>query len=357
MTTTFPINYLPKSLIEELHLSDSINDQSSPQHKLQGHQTKIIPQAHLDDIHGLIKLGDNHFLTGSKDGEIHKRTLDGALEKKLQTASKIDYNKWVTSLTAIDQNRWVSGLRNGEIQVRDQDGSSIQTMQCKVFEKFHTKQRNIDRVNCIVALSSKTLAIGLTSCFILYDLEKNTNTSYHQTSKNDWVYTIHPLRNRHLLVATGTELEIYKLTHPYWKKVATVHSQKDLEPIGNQRPFIASVAPLQINQKHVALSLFDGSIRIRDLHTLKEIKAYQEHIGRTWAIANIANQFFASSGEDGLIKIWDLRVPHSVLTLADNNGRISCLLPINDNTLISTSCQSNVRQSNIKAQISFWDIR
>ena len=355
---TSPISYLPKSIVDELCLEESM-EQLSIQSKspFQGHQVKAISCAHLDDIHGLIKLKESHFLTGSKDGEIHKRTLDGTLEKKILTANQIDYKKWVTSLAPIDENRWASGFRNGNIQIWDVNGSLLQSLKCKTPKTFHCKQQNNFRINCITALSSNILACGIASCFFLYHLENNQMITHCQTSQNDWVYCIKPLQNRQLLVVTGTELEIYKLVNPHWKKISVIHSQNNLEPNKQQRPFISAITPLHSNSNHLALSLFDGSIRIRDLSTSKEIQAYEEHIGRTWAIVNIANSYFASCGDDGKIKIWDPRESKRVLTLSDLNGRISCLLPINENALISTSCKSDVHHSTKKGQISFWDIR
>jgi len=72
---------------------------------------------------------------------------------------------------------------------------------------------------------------------------------------------------------------------------------------------------------------------------------------------NLKPQILASSADDKTIKIWDIRMKRSAMTITGNPGRVSSLIRLSETILISGSCPDKVFKSKEKASITFWDIR
>jgi WD40 repeat protein len=102
------------------------------------------------------------------------------------------------------------------------------------------------------------------------------------------------------------------------------------------------------------MALFDGTIRTIDLSTKQVASVYSEHTGRTWAVENLRMGVFATCGDDAKIKVWDVRLRSSVLTISGQVGRVSQLLRISDSMWASAACDSAAK---IGGFISFWDMR
>jgi WD40 repeat protein len=109
------------------------------------------------------------------------------------------------------------------------------------------------------------------------------------------------------------------------------------------------------------VAVFDGSVRVVDLEKRKTTFHGTEHKNRVWTIENTNPACFASCADDGYIKLWDIRIPpKSTFTIRDNEkekARVSVLLQLDNNQLVSGSCPDDVRNTHNKAQFSFWDIR
>ncbi len=324
-------------------------------------KTHVIENAHTDDIHGLIKVSENCFASGSKDGSLKVWDLSGRLISQVSQEAKrekIDYRKWITALSSLPHNRLVSGTRHGFLFVHDKVGDITRTFQHEPKELVAgCKDRNQTRITCLAALNENEILIGVPTGFTRYNLQKEEEYSSCKTSQRDWVYCLHPLSDRQVLAATGTELEIWEGNRSAWTKTAVIQSEKDTRRTSLQRPFISAIQPLTEAPNLVAIAVFDGSVRVRDITTATEIAKFTEHRGRTWSVVNIDREVLASCADDATVKLWDVRQKDSVLTLAGHPGRVSSLLPLENHKLITASCPDQVWTSAKKAELAFWDLR
>lgn len=322
------------------------------------HREVLIQQAHQDDIHGLAQISAERFVSGSKDGSIRIWTTRGVAET-LPTRQRIDYTQWITALSPSSRpDYFLSGTRDGRLELRDHQGVVLTGFQHKSAQNVEgCKERNQNRISCIAPSEEQGVFIGTSGHFTHYDLEKGESLSQCTTSERDWVYCIHPFSRDRVLAVTGTELEMWECRSTLWRKIAVIQSQREQAPRVAQRPFISAVTQLSSNPNHFGIAVFDGSIRVRDVVERQEIIRYQEHVGRTWAVANIAPAVIASCADDAMVKFWDLRRQRSILTLADFPGRVSCLLSLDEQKLITASCPNNPRTSRTKAELAFWDLR
>ncbi len=330
---------------------------------------QIVPNVHQDDIHGCLRLPDQTFISGSKDGSLKKWDLNGKWICNVYLPPKINYYSWITALAPLGRDYWLSGTRDGYVDYWNVEGfleKNLQTPPRNLPNDHKCKERNVQRINCLADLThftpdTYTFLAGRPTRFSLHSLKDQGLKRHCETSKNDWVYCIHPLSANSFLVVTGTNLDIWKSAHlSHWEKdpLITEPYQKPTDP-NEVRPFISAVTPLDGNS--FGLAVFDGSVRVYDLARKILLSKSVEHKKRVWTVENLRPHMVASCGDDGYIKLWDLRqMKHSTATLQDNlkeKARVSVLLSINEETLMSGSCPDEVRISKEKAQFSFWDLR
>ncbi|MBS0648793.1 MAG: hypothetical protein JSS10_06185 [Verrucomicrobia bacterium] len=342
---------------------------AAPEVKFGLHFLKVVKGVHEDDIHCIARLTDGTFVTGSKDGALKKWNLNGELVRVIDDPALIDYTKWVTALARFNDTHWICGKRDGTAILWNNEGTAFTQLntQHAPFPKGGAplcKQRNVHRINCLASFEQWTkkplFFAGWATQFTLHDAHSQKRLRYTYTSNNDWVYAIQPLAHDSLLVVTGCRLDLWNLrpgTFDWEWKDELIVEDKSLK----QRPYISAITPLQENAGKYGVAVFDGSVRIYDLTVKKEIFKGQEHINRVWTVENIAPHCFASCGDDGFVKLWDLRLtPKSTVSLKGNiyeKSRVSVLLRINDNQLMGASCPDNVKYSQTKAQFTYWDIR
>lgn len=328
---------------------------------------KTVLDVHQDDIHAIVKLSDQTFITGSKDGSLKKWGLDGKLIKTVFDSGGIDYKKWVTSIASLNDQSWISGSRDRSVMLWNNKGDSVKKLYIKhaPFPKVlpKCKDRNIHRVNCLSSFEKqsgeKLFFAGWATQFTLHD-HTSKRLKYAHTSDNDWVYVIQPLSESSLLVVTGCRLDLWKFVpeSENWELNAALIEEGKRQ---KTRPYISAITPLKDQPSHYGVAVFDGSVRVYDLEAQKTTFHGKEHKNRVWAIENLSTHCFASCADDGYIKLWDRRQgPKSTFTVKDNpkvSARVSILLNLENNQLLSGSCPDKVKQSATKAQFSFWDIR
>lgn len=335
---------------------------------------KVLKNAHADDIHALVLLDDNTFVSGSKDGGLRKWKVDGnpkpqVLMQGKHKEGRYDYRQWITAVTRIDSELWMHGSRDGIVNLWKTSGSWIKQISIEPPKAAHQcKQRNYTRINCLAAphssVKSSDFLVGQATGFDIYDFDKGTKLSSCQTSQNDWVYCIHPLTLEKMLAVTGTRLQTWsKISGNKWKCDATLidepKQQKSREEGKKQpqRPFISAIKPLQSYPERFGVAVFDGSVRIYDLTKGTQVFNQKEHVGRVWMIENLYENVIASCSDDHTIKIWDARLAKSVRTLNDDLGRVSVLLNIGNSVLVSGSCPDDLSTAGTRAQLKFYDIR
>jgi WD40 repeat protein len=347
---------------------------NTPQVTCDLQRVRVVQNVHQDDIHSIVRLHDQTFITGSKDGSLKKWRLDGTLVCELYNPQEIDYTKWVTASAVINDNYWISGNREGAVHLWDNAGKCIKDLRAEPYQSDRgpkCKERNMRRVHCLTSLESHLgkpfFLAGWPTQFTVHSYDDCRRLSYTFTSGNDWVYAIQPINKKALLVITGCRLDLYTydLVRRRWFHNRPLITEGERT---EQRPFISAITPLRDNPNLFGLAVFDRAVRVIDIASGNVMFAAQEHNprnirhkDRVWTIENIQPHCFASCGDDGLIKLWDIRrPPQSIVTVRDNTeawGRVSILMQINDQQFLSGSCPDDVRNCVNKAQFSFWDIR
>jgi WD40 repeat protein len=329
---------------------------------------KIVRNAHDDDIHGLLLIAPDLFVSGSKDNSLKMWNGHGELITPLLTESaKRGYKYWVTALGGFSNGLWSSGTRDGYITIWDQKGNELSTLQynptSKSQNQYVCKERNKCRINCITEATPTAqdqmpqFYTGTPKYIQLWDGNSGQFVRGYKASNNDWVYCIEVLDNHKLIVVIGSDLEIWDMKYAPPQKEKLIQEGKE-EHHAIQRPHISSITRLEHNKNILALALFGGSVKLVDIVAQRLLCDYREHVGRVWSVTNLHPQVFASSADDRTIKIWDVREPKkSIFTIGGNPGRVSVLLRLSEQILISGSCPDDVFASKEKASLSFWDIR
>lgn len=321
---------------------------------------KVIRNAHMDDIHGFVATREG-FMSGSKDGTLKIWDNEGEFIRYNGSENASGYKFWITALGRFSNDFVASGSRDGLISIWNETGEAIRNIEYNPARKDHVcKDRNKLRINCITELETTdetTIFYTGTPGYVqVWDAEKRSFLKGYWASKNDWVYCIDVLGRNHLSVVIGSDLEIWDISKKIPNKVQLVTESPE-ECFRNQRPHIAATKRLEHNRDILSGAFFDGSVRLVDLVSQKTTGVYREHKGRVWSIENISPHLLASCADDREIKVWDVRLDKSIVTIGGNPGRVSSLLRLNENVLISGSCPDKVFESEEKAGIYFWDIR
>ncbi len=328
----------------------------------------IIKNVHQDDIHGMIPVGANTFVTGSKDGALKLWNTAGKLVCEVWSPKTINYTGWITALAPFGSNHWMSGTRDGYIDLWQNNGEHSKNLSGYVAPTpgIKCKARNVERINCLAQdVTVGQYYVGVPTRFSMYQIDQPESIDQCKTSQNDWVYCIRPLADRKVMVVTGPNLDIFThnpKSHNWVKeglvgeeliagKRATRSAQKQ------PRPFISDVVFLDGKTNLCALAVFGGAVIVFDIPTKTPMRIYKEHEKRVWQVVNIRPDIFASSSDDRTIKIWDARLAQSVRTIGDHIGRVSTLLRMSDTLLISGSCPDDLKSARERARLEFWDIR
>jgi len=330
---------------------------------------KHISDAHQDDIHAMIDTGSNTFVTGSKDGGLRLWNQE-ELVRDVWIPDSINYQEWITALAPLGANNWLSGTRNGYVDLWENSGERVASLEVNATasSSYKCKERNASRVNCIAqdlfSQGDPIFYIGRPTQFTVHRLKRNNpkkisavNINSCTTSKNDWVYCVTPLAPKKVMVVTGARLDIFEAAKNQWKQTALIKEEYSKDTPPHQRPFISCVTQLQNQPGNYGLAVFGGPVTIINIETQRIVKSYHEHKKRVWTVENIRENIIASCSDDHTIKIWDLRLAKSALTLDKNIGRVSTLLRMSEHSLISGSCPDDLNATSDRARLTFWDIR
>lgn len=332
----------------------------------------VIHNAHLDDIHSLVKLSDGTFVSGSKDNSMYKWDQDGKLVKVVKEVEPTHQSErdWITAVEVINRAYWVSGLRNGKMELWKTNGEFVKEINVKLPGRnaHFSHEFNTRRINCIAAgldPDVPNIFVGFPTMFDDYNMIEGRTEHTVTTHHNDWVYCIHPLTHDSLLTVTGCTIDLWNRSDLGWSRSGTVmgEGRGKRVPIGvggktrYQRPFVSSLTSMMGSPNLASLSLFDGSVQVLDISTSQIVHRWDEHKGRVWKTEAIDGHRFASSGEDRTIKIWELRAPKSTHTIKDHVGQVTAMLLLNEETLIAGSCPERAMTLGLGAQIRFYDTR
>lgn len=343
----------------------TVSEEETPKWTFGLSKISTVSNAHKDDIHGIIQLSDGTFVTGSKDGSLKKWDFAQKIVRSIFDPVAIDYRNWITALAVLNDQSWLSGNRQGRVYKWQNDGAFSGAMNTwpQLGASHKCKDRNSHRVNCLVATVYETnkplFFVGWPTQFTLHNHETTRRLNYTKTSDNDWVYAIHPITEVEILVVTGCRFELWIQNQQ--TNIWRIHTRLiEEDTIKQPRPYISSITPLEGKKGYFGLAVFDGTAKVMDIERRKIIFNGAEHKNRVWTIENLTPNVFGSCGDDGTIKLWDLRKSGSIATAVDNpqiSARVSVLHRYKENQLISGSCPDNVRETKEKALLSLWDLR
>lgn len=128
--------------------------------------------------------------------------------------------------------------------------------------------------------------------------------------------------------------------------------------LAGQRPFISSLIEDKQRPSTFINACFDARLRIVDGHTQQIDLVTTPHMGRMWTVRQPEPTWAATTGDEGLIVLWDARNWKVVHTIGGHVGRVSCLeaLPTNSSMLVASTCATDPRDSD-GSQLIAYDIR
>jgi len=298
-----------------------------------------VHNAHSDDVHGLIHLGDQTIISGSKDGSVAKWTRQGEFVWRIDTTDNRQgaYTRWVTALRRLSDTHWASGSRDGMVFEWDNNGNELERWTMAVGTKHMSKPRNSDRIDCLAVeptfTTTRSFFVGQATRFSSLKEGQAAPLFSVKASGNDWVYVMHPLLNKKMLVVTGTDLSLWELC-PKWKKTRSIIEDTTKMEHG-RRPYISDLCFALPNK--ISMAIFDGSVCFLD-NSLQNPRKVSAHKGRVWSVVKTCNNTLASSGCDGNICIWDVH-NERVIRQYTHPFRVSSLLAFDGGEkLLSASC-------------------
>lgn len=329
----------------------------------------VIHNAHFDDIHSLKRLSDGTFISGSKDNSLQKWNQKGELVNTIYDVEPTlqSERNWITAVEVINDEYWVSGERNGRIFLWKTNGEYVKEIKLKLPKPGHICQPlNTQRVLCFAPglnPDKPSMFVGLPKMFNQYNFIETRTESCASVHKNDWVYCIHPISQNKVLAAVGCTIKSFDRLNNGWSdgdivlpEAPAIKGKPGSKPL-YQRQFISSIIPLKSSENLYGVSFFGGSVKVLDVESRTIIQTWQEHTGRIWALENLHPQVFASSGEDKVIKIWDIRLKNSAHTIQGHVGQVTAMLKLNENTLLAATCPDDALTNNKRAEIRFYDYR
>jgi len=328
---------------------------------------RLVADAHWDDIHALKKLSDGTFVSGSKDGSLHKWSANGDLVRIVDEAEPTHdpERNWITAVGVINDAYWISGERNGKVCLWKTSGDCVKEIKLKTpkQEDHISHPLNKRRVNCFATglnPHKPSFFVGFPTMFDEYNLIEGRTDSCTKVHTNDWVYCVQPLSESSVIMVTGGSVDVWNRGERDWRYGRNLLPEGSRYKDSNgksQRAFISSLTPLKADPNQCGLACFDGSVKILNMTQGKATKEWKEHKDRVWSIENIDENTFASCGEDRTVKIWDARHSKSVRTIPDHVGQVTTMLSLNETTFVVGTCPDRAFKQRKGAELRFYDMR
>ncbi len=317
-----------------------------------------VARAHWGDIHGLHRLSDSTFVTISKDRSIYLRDSEGNVVRAMREVEprETDTEEWTTAIGGLNGDYFATGERSGQVYLWNAAGEYVKPLSIRLPKAAHySKKENQRRICCIAPSldpSRPGLFVGLPTGFAEYNAIEGRSVSFTKAHSNDWVYRVHPLDKDRLLTVVGASVELWQKQAARWEKKKTVLAEEKKR--SKQRAFISDLT--RLSETQVAVGSFQGQVQVVDLPQSKVVFSAKQHQGRIWALAPLGSHSFASGGDDGIVRLWDIRSQASSHSLPQGKDSVSALLRLNEHALIAGSCPVDPIR-NEGASLTFYDIR
>ncbi len=325
---------------------------------------QIVNGVHWDDIHGFTPVGAN-FISGSKDGALKEWSDKGELVEVIKDIAKgegdvLDYTKWITALCTVNDKSWLSGSRDGTITLW-QKGSGRKTISLRQDNRPSCKPRNEDRVTFLAAdalsESTRVIFVGQARSFSLIHLERGKLRTV-TLSGNDWLYGMLSVNAGQKLAIVGTALHLLNKNRG-WKTESILYNDiRIFDAERGYRPYISCLVKNSEEGRKFSFGVFDGAVKTIDLERQTPIGNIKAHGGRVWSVLSPKEHQLLSSGDDGFVRLWDLRQGGpAAITFRRDVGRVSCLHIFSDKTFVAGSCPNRPSKEAPSARFTFWDMR
>lgn len=342
-----------------------------------------VQRIHEDDIHFLSYSSTiGRVVSGSKDGGIRFLSPDkGDCVSPLFDAGDVtgtENQHWVTA-GAVSASYIAAGFRSGQIRFWDLQKDPYREVSYAIPPIFphKSKERNLHRITTLRLWQKEerqaSLFVGVPCGFLTVDVspQRISLKERVRVHSNDWVYVVEPHSQENLCpvkVVVGTSIEVWDKVREGWERLDTI-VEEDREEIGRMssgqvlRPLISAMQTFPEKCTQTAYVCFankvgEGAVRVVDLPSKERLFDAREHQGRCWALVHLMPSCVATSGDDGYIKIWDVRKgPKSIVTSPQQSGRVSALIAYTEKTLIAGHCPDKPGKSEEKASLSRWDLR
>jgi WD40 repeat protein len=379
-------------------------------------------QAHTDDIHVLrIVDAKGNFVTGSKDGCIKGWNKNGVTLQNLVMGRK-DNRLWICSAglkfrhshmhaahvnpgKLPQRHSLFFGCRDGKISVFDfsEEHKAYTRRLSMPFKAPHVtkcKERNMNRILAVEHFEGDTYLAGLPGSVHMFhhppsnNIQRTGPGSTHcsrqlqsfRADTNDWIYTIRKITDSRFAVVQGDSLYLWKfdtqkledgnipverncvlLQRKRFKRhdcsrrmgeIAPPDQASGLKFSSRTRAYISSLDYMRDNHE-ISVGRFDESIVTFQVDQVAAPQIRSRcHQGRIWEVKYLTPNEILSAGEDGFIRLWDLRMKGTKAQgeLDGHAGRVSQFEIVDQWSLMSVACPKRPTPKE-GGCLYFWDLR
>ena len=291
-------------------------------------------------------------LVGSTDGTVKLLSSDDlSLDRCLHSKS----DSAVTCFREGAGNTYLLGRADGSVdgfksdfdECYHYDGSNIE------YTRNESHVLTLEHFDRNLYLVSHPWKIGL---YRLSGERGFEQVQFHHTGQATWITHLRKVHPFVYLVTHGSVVSLWSFHTPSSLnqksvcRLAQSSTRKQCHATVNGA-FISSVDLLPTTG-HVVYGKFDGQIRGVDMYTRRETFAFDAHRGRTWQVKALSAQLVMSCGEDGCMRLWDVRVDHNVMLIEPSDVQVAIfdLYATNYCVSVGTNLSGN-------ATVQKWDLR
>lgn len=295
------------------------------------------------------------------------------------------------------------GCRDGTMEVFSFDESSKAYARSTSFpfsapRETKCKQRNLNRIMAIEHFEDDTYLVGLPGSVHLFQYPSQHTASEDIWLKsrepshlkvfiadsNDWIYAIRRLEDHKFAIVAGDSLHLWtfdihsaggvavekqhalssrpersaRLSRKKKGEGAPPDQISGMTFSSRNRPYISSLDYMK-GGCEIVMGRFDEAIVTLQVDRADSPQIRKRcHRGRIWEVKYLSTSTILSAGEDGFIRLWDLRVKggRAQAELGAHSGRVSQFEIMNQTSLVSAACPKRPTASDA-GSLYFWDLR